>query len=115
MTITKLRDICLSFPGTSYDFPFDTETMVFRVGRKMFALTNINKDPVAVNLKCDPELARDLRAAFTSVSAGYHMNKEHWNTVTCGGDVSDERLEWLIAHSYERVVAGLPKGGRPNG
>ena len=115
MNVHELRDLCLSFPATSYDFPFDTETIAFRVAGKIFALAGINDDPLSVNLKCDPELARDLRAGFASVEPGYHMNKEHWNTVRCGGDVPDAKLEWMIAHSYECVVAGLPKSRRPAG
>ena len=115
MTITQLRDYCLSFPGSTYDFPFDEETCVFRVGGKIFGLAGINANPVRVNLKCDPDLARDLRARFGNVQPGYHMNKEHWNTVITGGDVPDEKVQWLIGHSYELIVAGLPKAKRPSG
>ncbi|MFW5689522.1 MAG: MmcQ/YjbR family DNA-binding protein [Spirochaetota bacterium] len=92
MTINELRDYCLSLPGSTYDFPFDAETIVFRVGGRMFTLAGINDDPLSVNLKCDPELRRDLRAGFEAVTPGYHMNKEHWNTVVCGLDVPDEKL-----------------------
>lgn len=113
MTINDLRDHCLSLPGSTYDFPFDAETIVFRVSGKMFALAGINDEPITVNLKCDPELARDLRAGFEAVTPGYHMNKEHWNSVVCGSDVSDEKLRWMIDHSYERVVEGLSKAKRP--
>ena len=114
MTITEFRDYCLSKPGTSYDFPFGEETIVLRVAGKMFALTGINDDPLEVNLKCDPELSRDLRSSFESITPGYHMNKEHWNTVTCGGDVPDNQLEWLIDHSYDIVVSKLPRSRRPS-
>ncbi|MFP4112734.1 MAG: MmcQ/YjbR family DNA-binding protein [Spirochaetota bacterium] len=113
MTIAELRDLCLSLPGTSYDFPFDEETIVFRVGGKMFGLAGINENPVSVNLKCDPILARDLRAGYEGIEPGYHMNKEHWNTVRCGSDVPDEQLEWLVRHSYDLVVEKLPKKRRP--
>lgn len=113
MNVSELRDVCLSFPEASYDFPFDAETIVFRVAGRIFALAGINDDPLTVNLKCDPELARDLRAGYEAVEPGYHMNKEHWNTVRCGLDVPDDKLEWMIAHSYERVVAGLPRSRRP--
>jgi len=113
MTITELRDYCLSLPGSSYDFPFDEETCVFRVGGKIFGLAGINQDPVQVNLKCDPALARDLRAAFDGIVPGFHMNKEHWNTVMTASDVPDEKVRWLVDHSYDLVVASLPKGKRP--
>jgi predicted DNA-binding protein (MmcQ/YjbR family) len=115
MTIAELRDACTALPGSTYDFPFDAETCVFRVSSRMFALAGINNRPVTVTLKCDPELARDLRAAYTGVEPGYHMNKEHWNTVNCEADVPKERILWLIEHSYELVVAGLPKARRPGG
>ncbi len=113
MTITELRDYCTSKPGVSYDFPFDEETCVFRIGGKMFALSGINTNPVRISLKCDPALSRDLRSAFRDVEPGYHLNKEHWNTVACGGDVPEEKVRWLIDHSYELVVEGLPKSRRP--
>ena len=113
MTITDLRDYCLSKPGASYDFPFDEETCVFRVGGKMFGLAGINADPVRISLKCDPALARDLRSGFEGVAPGYHLNKEHWNTVTTGSDVPNEKVLWLIDHSYDLVVASLPKSKRP--
>ena len=98
---------------TTYDFPFDSQTCVFRVGGKMFALLGINGSPPAINLKCDPELARDLRSAFESIAPGYHMNKEHWNTVTLGGDVPDDKVRWLIDHSYELIRSSLPRSRRP--
>ena len=113
MIINDLRDYCLSKSGVGYDFPFDEETCVFRVGGKMFGLAGINADPARISLKCDPALARDLRSSFEDVAPGYHLNKEHWNTVTTGGDVPDEKVRWLIDHSYELVVAGLPKNKRP--
>lgn len=111
--INELREVCLALPGTSYDFPFGPDTIVFRVAGKMFALAGIHDDPLEVNLKCEPDLARDLRVAYEAIVPGYHMNKEHWNTVRCGGDVPDDQLERLVAHSHELVVAGLPRSKRP--
>jgi predicted DNA-binding protein (MmcQ/YjbR family) len=113
MMIDDLREICLALPGTSYDFPFDEETCVFRVRKKMFALAGINTSPAHVTLKCDPDLARDLRVAYQGIVPGYHMNKEHWNTVDTGADVPCDKVEWLIRHSYDLVVASLPKSKRP--
>jgi predicted DNA-binding protein (MmcQ/YjbR family) len=75
----------------------------------MFALSGINTTPVRITLKCDPELSRDLRASFESVEPGYHMNKEHWITVTSEGDLPADKLRWLIDHSYELVCASLQK------
>ena len=113
MTITELRDYCLSLPATTCDFPFDAETIVFRVVGRIFALSDINANPLSVNLKCEPAVARDLRAGYEAITPGYHMNKEHWITVVCGSDVPDEMLRRLIEHSYERVLAGIPKSRRP--
>ena len=113
MEIGEIRAYCLSLPGTTFDFPFDAETCVFRVGGKMFALVGINSEPPRVSLKCDPELSRDLRTAFEGIVPGYHMNKEHWNTVATRSDVPPEKVTWLIDHSYQLVLASLPKNRRP--
>ena len=96
-------------PGVTFDFPFDAETLVFRVGGKMWALTNINQ-PLAVNLKCDPDLAADLRALHPEIRPGWHMNKRHWNTVELASDTLSRELALkLIDHSWELVWAGLPR------
>ena len=113
MEIEQIRAHCLSMPGATFDFPFDAETCVVRVGGKMFALFGINGEPPSVSLKCDPELSRDLRAAFQGIIPGYHMNKEHWNTVRTRLDVPEEKVRWLIEHSYELVRSSLPKSRRP--
>ncbi len=113
MTRKRMRNVCLSLPGATSDFPFDEETEAFRVGGKIFALHfGGQKKPVEVNLKCDPGLAADLRAAFPDIRPGWHMNHRHWNTVAFDGSVPDSKLEWLIRHSYECVVAGLPRSAR---
>jgi predicted DNA-binding protein (MmcQ/YjbR family) len=109
VTITDIRNYCLSMPYSTHDFPFDSETCVFRIGGRMFCLMGINGDPPRVSLKCDPALARDLRDAFGAVEPGYHLNKEHWNTVAVGADLPDEKVRWLIEHSYQLVAASLPK------
>jgi predicted DNA-binding protein (MmcQ/YjbR family) len=113
MEIEEIRAHCLSLPEATYDFPFDAETCVFRVGGKMFALLGINGEPPHVSLKCDPDLSRDLRAAFEGIVPGYHLNKEHWNTVATRSDVPPEKVRWLIDHSYQLVRASLPKNRRP--
>lgn len=105
-----MRRLCLSMPEATSDFPFDGETEAFRVRGRIFALYfGAQRRPVEVNLKCDPQLARDLRASYPEVQPGWHMNHEHWNTVVFDGKLGDERLEWLVRHSWERVVAGLPR------
>jgi predicted DNA-binding protein (MmcQ/YjbR family) len=112
MDLKHLREYCLKKKGTSEDFPFDDKALVFKVGPKMFALTNINKKPLCVNLKCDPMLAVQFRQEFKSVEPGYHMNKTHWNTIYLDGSIPDEKIKWMIDHSYELVFNGLKKADR---
>jgi predicted DNA-binding protein (MmcQ/YjbR family) len=108
MHIEAFRDYCLAKKGTVETFPFDDETLVFKVAEKMFALTNVD-DFTTVNLKCDPVRSEQLREMYGEVQPGYHMNKRHWNTITMGGAVPDSLLQELIDHSYDLVVRGLPK------
>jgi len=112
MDIDVLREYCLAKPGASEDFPFDSDTLVFRVKSKMFALTNLERFPLAVNLKCDPDRAVELRAQYESIEPGYHMNKKHWNTAVLNGELSSRLVRELIEHSYELVVAGLTRKDR---
>jgi predicted DNA-binding protein (MmcQ/YjbR family) len=108
MNIEKLRAYCLSKREVTEEFPFDEVTLVFKVTGKIFALTNLDGD-FSVNLKCDPELAIELREQYPSVQPGYHMNKMHWNTVFIDGSVSDKiLLEW-VDHSYNIVLSQFPK------
>lgn len=100
---------CLQKKGVTEDFPFDEETLVFKVMGKLFLLTNINDVEISVNLKCNPELAIELREQYESVQPGYHMNKKMWNTVALQSDVDETLLRKLIDHSYEEVVKGMPK------
>ncbi|UYQ94896.1 MmcQ/YjbR family DNA-binding protein [Chitinophaga horti] len=111
MNLEKFRDYCLSLKGTSEKFPFDESTLVFYVMNKMFALTSVEFFASA-NLKCDPDLAVELRERYAAVEPGYHMNKKHWNTVLMDGTIPDKLiLEWT-KHSYDLVVAGLTKKDR---
>jgi predicted DNA-binding protein (MmcQ/YjbR family) len=108
MNIELLRDHCLSKKGVEETFPFDNDTLVFKVMGKMFALTSLS-EPVSVNLKCNPGYAIELRQQYESVKPGFHMNKQNWNTVAFNMDVNDRLLTSLVDHSYEEVVKGLPK------
>jgi predicted DNA-binding protein (MmcQ/YjbR family) len=108
MNIEQYRNFCLSFPGVTEGFPFDNNTLVFKVMNKMFALTNVEEFEF-INLKCDPERAIQLREKYDGISPGWHMNKKHWNSVQPFGDINDELLRDLITHSYELIVASLPK------
>lgn len=107
MNIESYREFCLSLPGTSEDMPFDQQTLVFKVGGKMFALTDVDTF-ASVNLKCDPERAVELRSQYDFVLPGYHMNKKHWNTVQTA-PVSEALLRAWTLHSYELVLASLPR------
>ena len=108
MHIEEFREFCLAKPGVTEGFPFGEDTLVLKVMDKVFALTGLSEE-FAINLKCDPERAVMLREENPAIQPGYHMNKKHWNTVYVDGSLSDKFLQELIDHSYDRVVAGLPK------
>lgn len=112
MNIQDLYDFCLTKKGVTEHFPFDEDTLVFKVGGKMFCLTSL-KDwetgTPSLNLKCDPEKALELRAEYDAINPGYHMSKVHWNTVAFLSDVDDNMMRELIDHSYELVFKSLPK------
>lgn len=108
MDIETYRDFCLSLAGVSEDFPFDQETLVFKVMGKMFALCDVDNFE-SVNLKCDPERAISLREQYSGVKPGYHMNKKHWNTVLVDGTIPDPLLLQWTRDSYDLVVSGLPR------
>ena len=113
MTPRQLRALCLSFNAAVEEFPFNPETSVFKVRGKLFALTNLDAEPLTVNLKCDPEDAVRLRAEHPDlIVPGYHMNKRHWNTVTADGTLPDRLVRELVEDSYDLVVAGLPRAVR---
>ncbi|GGF07370.1 MmcQ/YjbR family DNA-binding protein [Hymenobacter cavernae] len=111
MNIEDLRDYCLLKPGVTEDMPFGENTLVFRVGGKIFLLTDINTY-ASVNLKCDPERSTQLRDEFDYVLPGFHMNKKHWNTVLIGTGVTARQLKSWVDHSYDLVLASLPKAQR---
>lgn len=108
MTLEDFRAHCLKKPGFSEDFPFGPEVLVFRVGGKIFALLDVDAFE-SVNLKCDPERAVELRERYEGIKPGYHMNKQHWNTVDAQGGVPGKLLLELADHSYDLVKASLPK------
>ena len=109
MDLETIRSYCLRKKGVTEDFPFDEETLVFKVLGKMFLLTNINDAEISVNLKCNPELAIELREKYESVQAGYHMNKKMWNTVAYTGEFPEKEFLQMIDHSYDEVVKGFTK------
>ena len=108
MNIEQIREYCLSLHGVTEDMPFGDDTLVFRVMNKIFALVNLSGE-TSINLKCDPSRAIDLREEHPSIIPGYHMNKQHWNTIIMDGRLKKELITSLIDHSYELVAASLPK------
>jgi predicted DNA-binding protein (MmcQ/YjbR family) len=111
VNIEEYRSYCLAKKGVTEEFPFDNETLVFKVTGKMFALTNVSTF-ASINLKCDPEKAVELRDQYPAVLPGYHMNKKHWNTILLDGSIPSKLLQNWIDESYIRVVNALPKRER---
>ena len=112
MNIQQYFEYCLSKKGVTEHFPFDEDTLVFKVGGKMFALASSKeweKGNPSVNLKCDPDRAEELRAQYDDIHPGFHMSKVHWNTVKVNRDVTDRFLKELIDHSYDLVFKSLTK------
>ena len=112
MDIQAFYDYCLAKKGVTEHFPFDEDTLVFKVGGKMFALSSLTqweKGAPSINLKCDPDSALELRVQYEGVNAGYHMSKVHWNTVAILSDVPQKLLLELIDHSYDLVFKSLAK------
>lgn len=112
MNLETYYEYCLSKKGVTEHFPFDEDTLVFKVGGKMFALSSLRqweKGQPAVNLKCNPERAQELRAEYDDIKPGFHMSKIHWNTIAVNQSVSDALLKELMDHSYELVFKSLTK------
>jgi predicted DNA-binding protein (MmcQ/YjbR family) len=102
----------LSKPGAEETTPFGPDVLVYKVGGKMFGLTVPDDFPARINLKCDPERSVVLREEHAAITPGYHMNKRHWNTVVLDNSLSSNLVRELIDHSYDLVVASLPKAER---
>ena len=109
MDASELQRCCLTHAGAVEEFPFDAEVSVFKVAGKMFALTALERAPLSVSVKCEPDLAVALRGSYGAVRPGYHLNKRHWNTITLDGSLPDDLVRDLIQDSYDLVVSALPK------
>jgi predicted DNA-binding protein (MmcQ/YjbR family) len=107
-----LRRACLARPGASEEHPFGERTSVFKVAAKMFALAPLAETPLRISLKCEPDLAVQLRRSHDAITPGYHLPKRHWNTVVLDGSLSDAMVLDLIEDSYDLVVAGLSRPAR---
>lgn len=113
MNIEQLRQYCLHKKAVTEEFPFDEDTLVFKVLGKMFALIGLKKwesGEREINLKCDPDYAEELRAEYSSIQPGYHMSKKHWNTIYINeGELQPKFILELIDHSYVMVIKGMTK------
>ncbi|MCW8803385.1 MAG: MmcQ/YjbR family DNA-binding protein [Ignavibacteriaceae bacterium] len=109
MNIEQIREYCLKKKGVTEEFPFDEETLVFKVMGKMFLLASLDSIPLQFNLKCEPEKAIELREEYEAVQPGYHMNKKHWNTIIIDGSIPARNIHEWIDDSYNLVVKGLKK------
>jgi predicted DNA-binding protein (MmcQ/YjbR family) len=109
MTHKELEDYLLEFPNAWLDFPFGEGTSVYKVGHKetgegkLFAIIADGSKPLRVSLKCDPLLAESLREKYETIVPGYHLNKKHWNTIICSGQLSDDEVKDLARLSYNLV------------
>jgi predicted DNA-binding protein (MmcQ/YjbR family) len=112
MRPAKLRDVCLSFPGSAETFPFGPETSVFKVSGKVFAISRLRERPLRVSVKCEPLLAEQLREAHAAVIPGYHLNKRHWNTLIIDGSLPERMIKDMIEDSYDLIVSKLSKPRR---
>ncbi len=111
LSIDDLRKLCGALPHVTSDFPFDADTLVFRLHGKIFALMSVDprSHPPRITLKCEPAFADALRSTYDAVTPGYHMNKRHWNTVLIDGTIPRPEIEDLIEHAYQQVLKTLPK------
>lgn len=106
MTHKQLEKYILNMPNVILDYPFGKDVAVYKIGDekgKMFALIGEGSKPLRVSLKCDPQLAKNLREKYETVLPGYHLNKKYWNTIICSGQLSDDEIFDLVRHSYELV------------
>jgi predicted DNA-binding protein (MmcQ/YjbR family) len=111
ISLEAIREYCLKKKGVTETFPFNEETLVLKVMNKMFLLTDIYKTE-SINVKCDPELAVELRETYEEVTPGFHMHKKDWNTVDITGSLPPKKIYEWIDHSYDEVVKGLKKKDR---
>lgn len=107
MDLPEFIDYCLQLPHATESTPFGSDTLVYKVGGKIFALTAPDAFPPFANLKCDPKRALILREQFTGVTPAYHMNKKHWNSVRLDHSIPAQLVRECIDHSYALVVKGL--------
>jgi predicted DNA-binding protein (MmcQ/YjbR family) len=111
MDLAQFREFCLSKQGATEETPFGPDTLVFKVGGKIFAIAPLDEVPARANLKCDPDLALELRDRYEQVRPGYHMNKKHWNTIEIDTGIPEAEIRKMINHSYGLVAKRRAKPG----
>jgi predicted DNA-binding protein (MmcQ/YjbR family) len=104
-----LRALCMGFAGAEETYPFSPGVSVFKVRGKIFAIARLDAEPVDISLKCEPELAQQLRVDWEAITPGYHLDKRHWNTVVMNGSVPEQLVRDMVEDSYDLVVSALPK------
>ena len=112
MSLEAISEFASNLAGVVEEQPFGPDVDVLKVGGRIFAILSPESSPEAISLKCEPELAVELRHEYAAVIPGYHLNKRHWNTVHLDGSIPDDVILQMVIHSYERVVAALPKAVR---
>jgi len=112
MSLEEISEYASEFAGVVEEQPFGPSVDVLKVGGKIFAILSPESSPEAISLKCDPDLAIELRLQYPAVIPGYHLNKRLWNTVHLDGTIPDDEMFRMVTHSYDQVVAGLPKSVR---
>ena len=101
MDFEEVREYCISKDGVTECFPFNDTALVFKVADKMFALLDLSEDGRGLTLKCDPDLAVELREHYSEVTPAYHFNKKHWNGISLKGNLSNKLIKEWIDHSYQ--------------
>jgi predicted DNA-binding protein (MmcQ/YjbR family) len=112
MTGEQIEAACLALPGAGKEFPFGEGIAVFKVAGKVFAICRLEGEPPSVSLRCEPDLAVQLRAQHAAIAPGWHLNKRHWNTVTVDGSLPAAMVREMIEDSYDLVVERLPRAKR---
>jgi predicted DNA-binding protein (MmcQ/YjbR family) len=112
MSLEEISEYASDLAGVVEEQPFGPSVDVLKVGGKIFAILSPESSPEAISLKCDPDLAIELRLQYPAVTPGYHLNKRLWNTVNLDGTIPDDEILRMVTHSYDQVVAGLPKSVR---
>lgn len=109
LSFEEIKNYCVGKPKSREDFPFGPEPLVIKVVSKIFAIINVEGPKLYISLKCDPFMAQTFRQQYSAVKPGFHLNKQHWNTLTHDGTIPDTDLKWMIDHSYDLVCKTLSK------